>query len=64
MNITDPAHAAKTVFDAAAVSAIAASWTNWMSPVSTVVAFIYLLIRLGETKTAQAIMRRIRSYFQ
>lgn len=54
---------AKHVADVASVSAITAAWVDhWVTPMSTIIAFLYLSVRLFETKTMQHLVRHARRW--
>lgn len=48
---------AKIVGDVAANGTIVASWVGLLTPISTVIAFIYICIRVYETKTFQQVSK-------
>jgi hypothetical protein len=43
--------------DIVATGIIAASWADMLTPLSTIIAFVYLCVRLYETKTAQRALK-------
>lgn len=55
------AHIVTYTADVVAGGIIVASWVNLLTPVSTLLAFVYLCVRLYETKTMQRVIAWMKS---